>query len=102
MNRYAQMPRCPVAGVLPSPGDRSERVAQLDGDLLGRDADVEFELPRSAAPLPSRPEQPRVQVADDVITQEVVERQGAVECRRHQLVDHLVLHALFEVVDVRG
>lgn len=43
-----------------------------------------------------------MQIAHEVITQKIVERQRPVERRRHQLVDHLVLHALFDVVNIRA
>ena len=75
MHGDAQLPRRPVIGMRPPIGDGVECIAQLDSDLFGSDTDADLQLSLPTAPLPDGPEQAPVEIADEVVAQQLVKRQ---------------------------
>lgn len=99
MHDDSQLPRRPVVGVLPTVGDGVERVSQVNGNPLRRNPNVQVYSPPPSGPGPHRTEHLLVKIADEAVAKQRVEWQRAVDCRRHQVVEHPILKTLFEVID---
>jgi hypothetical protein len=78
MHRDAEFPRCPVVGVLPPVPDVVERSAELNGDALGGDADVEIARSVPTRPRPQVAVELLMQVAEERVREEVGKRESPV------------------------
>jgi len=75
VNHDSQLSRCPVIGVVLAVGDGVERITQFNGNLLRCDADIDLCPPPPPSPAPHGTEQAHVEVKDEVVAKNLIERQ---------------------------
>nr|WP_308066685.1 hypothetical protein [Microbacterium sp. F2E] len=100
MHDDAELPCCPVVGVLPPVPDVIERPAELDGDALGIDADIEITRSVPTCPRPQVSVELLMQVTEERVREDIGEHESPVGDVIEQRDADLIVDRLLGLVKV--